>query len=207
MGNHKIIIYALICILLWGCSGDKAPVEPIPQNPGSPPQISVITASPNPVAQYTLCKLTCSASDVDGDDLTYEWRSDYGEFNKGVVNTYSVYWRSPFESGKYKVNVDVSDGYSTVTAPAMIEVTGNLNTMVLGTITNPSGGNVEGAVVCFDTECNTTNALGQYRLTSLNIGTHPVTITATGYWPFSTSSMVSYGVNRHDFQLEVLAPE
>jgi hypothetical protein len=53
-------------------------------------------------------QVTCSATDLDGDELSYEWTTDGGDISgTGVV----VNWTAPQEVGIYDVIVVVRDGH------------------------------------------------------------------------------------------------
>jgi hypothetical protein len=53
-------------------------------------------------------RVTCTASDPDGDEMTYEWSAAAGDISgTGAV----VNWTAPQEVGTYDVTVMVTDGY------------------------------------------------------------------------------------------------
>ena len=75
--------------------------------PNNPPIIaSLITDCPR-VRQAGTATLTCEATDPDGDELSYEWSSERGNFSgEGAV----VSWVGPSEYGTFVITVTVSDG-------------------------------------------------------------------------------------------------
>jgi hypothetical protein len=84
----------------WGC--------PIPNNP---PEISDITVMGTKQYIDRTCVVEVSASDPDGDSLTYNWTVTGGTIeNTHVENINWTNWTTPSECGDYKVTVTVSDG-------------------------------------------------------------------------------------------------
>jgi len=75
-----------------------------------PPTITSLVAD----AAWTLpsgsIQVTCTASDPDGDELTYEWTASGGDISgTGAV----VNWTAPEEVGMYDVTVVVTDGHGS----------------------------------------------------------------------------------------------
>ncbi len=61
-------------------------------------------------------QVTCSASDPDGDELSYDWSASGGD----IAGTgASVAWDAPEETGVYVVTVVVTDGYGTSTTGSL----------------------------------------------------------------------------------------
>jgi len=102
----KIISFFLIStfVILSSCSKDK-PTEPT----NNAPNIQSFTASPSPIKVNETTSLTCVATDLDGDSLTYYWSSDNGTFPNGTSG-FSTTWRAPSKEGTYNIKVIVSDG-------------------------------------------------------------------------------------------------
>jgi len=76
-----------------------------------PPQINSLVAD----AAWTLpsgsIQVTCTASDPDGDELSYEWITTGGDISgTGAV----VNWTAPEEVGIYHVTVVVKDGHGSL---------------------------------------------------------------------------------------------
>jgi len=73
-----------------------------------PPTINSLIAD----AAWTLpsgsLQVTCTASDPDGDELSYEWSTDGGDIS-GTGTT--VNWTAPEEVGTYHITVVVTDGH------------------------------------------------------------------------------------------------
>ena len=52
-------------------------------------------------------KITCFASDIDSDNLTYEWSANGGSIaGEGPIVT----WTAPYADGTYNITVVVTDG-------------------------------------------------------------------------------------------------
>ena len=71
------------------------------------PAITSLEAVPEKVVTSGSCQIACNASDLDGDELSYEWSATGGEIN-GEGDT--VTWTSPNSAGSYNVIVCVADG-------------------------------------------------------------------------------------------------
>jgi len=80
----------------WGC--------PITNNP---PEISEITLMGNYYIgfEYTI---SATATDIDGDSISYSWSVDGGSLNNPNVNP--VKWTMPGNAGNYSIKVTVDDG-------------------------------------------------------------------------------------------------
>jgi len=73
----------------------------------TPPDITSVTPSAESIAPGGSCNVSCVATDVDEDALTYEWTASGGTIS-GTGN--SVSWEAPAAEDTYTVNVEVSDG-------------------------------------------------------------------------------------------------
>ena len=72
------------------------------------PTLSTLTASESWTLPGGILQVTCTASDPDGDKLSYEWSATEGDISgMGAV----VNWTAPEEVGIYDVTVVVEDGY------------------------------------------------------------------------------------------------
>jgi len=71
------------------------------------PAIDSLEAEPGRILPAGDCQIVCTASDVDGDELSYEWSASGGEINgEGAVVT----WTAPDSAGSYDVTVTATDG-------------------------------------------------------------------------------------------------
>jgi hypothetical protein len=71
------------------------------------PAITSLKVEPERVLLGGSCQIVCNATDVDGDELSYEWWASGGEINgEGATVT----WAAPESVGSYNVTVTVTDG-------------------------------------------------------------------------------------------------
>ena len=91
------------------CKGNSSQWIFLP-NDNNPPIISNLTANPSSVNINQTTTITCTASDPDGDPLTYDWTVNAGSF-EGDTSGPSVIWRAPSTADIYiVVGCEVSDG-------------------------------------------------------------------------------------------------
>ena len=71
------------------------------------PAITSLEAEPERVIPSGSCQIACTASDADGDELSYNWSASGGEINgEGATVT----WTASDSAGSYNVTVTVTDG-------------------------------------------------------------------------------------------------
>ncbi|MDE2944397.1 MAG: tandem-95 repeat protein, partial [Gemmatimonadota bacterium] len=103
--------------------GDPSSVE-VTIRDGTPPpnRPPTVTASCDPcvVGPGGSAGLTATASDPDGDPLTYGWSAARGGFS-GPVDATTATWTAPTDLGRFAILVEVSDGRGG-TASAWVEV-------------------------------------------------------------------------------------
>ena len=95
------VIYGAVIVILGliaGCGEESS---------NSPPVINSFEASSTDVVTNSEVILTVSATDDDGDDLTYTYQSTGGTIS-GTGNV--VTWIAPATAGNYTITVDISDG-------------------------------------------------------------------------------------------------
>lgn len=73
----------------------------------NPPTISSLTANPTSVSTGAVSTITCTASDPDGDTLSYSWTKTGGTISGSGS---SVTWTATASSGTYTITSTVSDG-------------------------------------------------------------------------------------------------
>ena len=71
-------------------------------------EISSISAAADSIEGGSTVGLYCSATDQDGDKLSYYWEAASGEL---VTNGDSAYWTAPMDIGVYFITCTVSDEY------------------------------------------------------------------------------------------------
>jgi len=71
------------------------------------PMISSLTANPTSVSPCAVSTITCTASDPDGDTLTYTWTATGGIISGSGS---SINWTAPSTAGTYTITCTISDG-------------------------------------------------------------------------------------------------
>ncbi len=97
-----VFLSAVILIAgLTSCAKEEPP------KPNNNPVISKLEANPETLAAAGTSTINCSATDQDGDTITYVWTCSNGKIEG---NGASVSFTAPEQGGSYEVSVEVSDG-------------------------------------------------------------------------------------------------
>lgn len=128
----KATILLVISLLLLSCGGKDATG---PEN--NAPTIIAISADPNPVPENRTTILSVTATDPDGDELSYEWSATAGTFPSGNTSA-QVTWVPPETQTVYLLSVSVSDGYVSVDSSISVTVEKAVYTLS-GQVQNQSG--------------------------------------------------------------------
>jgi hypothetical protein len=90
-----------------GVAGADGNPAAVPTAENRPPEVVELAASTDRIEPFTITKIKCVATDLDGDLLSYAWSAASGElFGEGP----EIEWGSPTTEGLYKVSVIVDDG-------------------------------------------------------------------------------------------------
>ncbi len=109
---RQVKLHALGLILiaaLSGCGGQSASqtVEAPPEPVNNPPIITDLHADSAIVQPLGTSNILCTATDPDGDHLTYRWTTSGGTVDS--IGS-SATWTAPENPGSYLITVVVSDG-------------------------------------------------------------------------------------------------
>ena len=114
------------------------------QSANYPPRIKSLTAARSTVVFGDTIKIYCTATDIDGDMLSYAWHAPNGSiFGMGAV----VNWIAPDTTGTYAVSCAVNDGHGLQdTASIVINVVEKINLApsIYSIVGNPRVVNVGG---------------------------------------------------------------
>jgi hypothetical protein len=100
--------YSVAVAVTDGHGGQATDFVTIAVRANDPPTIASVTVDAEWTTPSGSVQITCTASDTDGDALTYAWSASGGDISgTGAV----VSWTAPQEVGTYEVTVVVADGY------------------------------------------------------------------------------------------------
>lgn len=135
-------------VAIQACSSDDPAA---PQNQNAAPTVSSTTATPASILDSETSSVTASATDPDGDPLTYAWTAEGGAISgSGATVTYTP---DPVSAAATNtVSVSVSDGQGgsasgsatidvTPTPPTVVNNGQSTEWIVVLVKTNPAGGN------------------------------------------------------------------
>jgi formylglycine-generating enzyme len=115
--------YTITCTASDGTDTDtENKVVEVTASPNARPVINFLTAEPDTVLIKGSSVFLCSASDPEGDELTYLWSCTDGYIN-GTDSTET--WHAPEKLGQCVVTCAVSDGTNTVIRSKAVFVTDN----------------------------------------------------------------------------------
>lgn len=121
------IFFLTFAVIFTACKKDN-----------SNPVITGIVVTPSSIGTGGVVTVSVTASDADGDALTYSYTPNGGAINGSGA---SVSWTAPGQAGTYSVTVTVTDGNGgTATASGALTVTAvSGNTIINGTAFFPAG--------------------------------------------------------------------
>jgi len=97
--------------IVWvtdGHGGEVMDYVTITVRVNEPPAITSLVADADWTTPSGSLQVTCTASDPDGDELSYEWTATAGDISG---TGHEVIWTAPEEVGTYDVTVVVKDGH------------------------------------------------------------------------------------------------
>ena len=163
----QFLFLAAILLTITGCERNH------------PPVVGSITCSPEKRNAGTLFTLTASASDDDGDLLSYRWSCEAGSFPDGNTG-FQTKWRSPLDgTGKsFTLRVDVSDGKDSVYANYQITLTEVLYGTLEGTVFfQGTQVMIEGVAITVGDLSTVSDENGHFSLARVPVGTYTLTAT------------------------------
>jgi hypothetical protein len=93
-----------------GRGGEATDYRTIEVRANRAPTIGSLVADADWTLPSGTLQVTCTASDPDGDELTYEWMAAAGDISRTGA---SANWTAPEEVGVYNVTVVVKDGHAS----------------------------------------------------------------------------------------------
>jgi len=108
--------YSVAVVVTDGHGGEVMDYVAITARINNPPTIASLTAGAEWTTPSGSVQVTCSASDADGEDLSYNWTATAGSISgAGTV----VNWAAPQAVGEYDLTVVVKDGHGSSATKAL----------------------------------------------------------------------------------------
>jgi len=100
--------YSVTVAVMDGRGGEITDYVTVTVRANEPPTIASLTADAEWTTPSGSVQVTCTASDLGGDELSYEWSASGGDISgTGTVAN----WSAPQEVGTYDITVVVGDGH------------------------------------------------------------------------------------------------
>ena len=175
----------LIALFMWAC-----------ENSGN--EILSLTASDSLVVAGGSVLLVCEATDDDGDNLSYIWKSASGTL---TPSGNKATWVAPLKSGIYFISCTVVDGAGASDAATIaIEVIPVPGVGVSGKVLNAVDESpVANVSVTISGQTGTTDTDGNYTILNVGPGDHDVAGASDGFCPFSAPFTIPDGYEDESF--------
>ena len=169
----------LMALFMWAC-----------ENSGN--EILSLTASDSLVVAGGSVLLVCTATDEDGDNLSYIWKCASGTL---APSGNRATWVAPLKSGIYFISCTVVDGAGASDAATIaievIPVSGfGVSGKVLNAVDRSPIANVS---VTISGQTGTTDTDGNYTILNVGPGDHDVAGASDGFCPFSAPLTIPDG--------------
>lgn len=164
-----ILIIGLFVIAFLFVTCKKDTTLP-PSTVNNPPKITEIQVSPAEIVTNSNVTLTALATDPEGDNLDYTWKSLSGSFISTTGQ--SVQWTTPSSAGSVEITLTVSDGVNTKTLTKSINI--QAATGSLSVTSTPSGANIYMDGI-------DTKKITPYNFNNLPVGIKIISVIKTGY--------------------------
>ena len=119
MLKKQLMALVLLITILWGCDS-RTPLSVEEDSKNTSPVIIGMLATPDLVGCSDMSTVTCAATDVDGDILTYEWTADAGYI---IGHGVTVMWIAPCDPGSCLIACiayDQRGGYDSDTTEIVV---------------------------------------------------------------------------------------
>ena len=117
----KIYIHILLALLLLLALSSCKQDEPTSVTKNSLPDIVEISADPPQIGKGQTTTLSVQVTDINKDELQYEWSCDDGVYLQGTDRKFAQ-WQAPQNLGQYQCSVIVSDGKETTIGTINVDV-------------------------------------------------------------------------------------
>lgn len=134
--NARFVTLWISLVLALGVSCKLGPDK---DNDAERPIIDRVTANPSSVPVNETTTITGEARDPQGEDLTYVWTKEAGNFMDADLTGPVVHWEAPSTPGTYDVTLRVTnESGKSATKSVAISVTQTANPVI--TFVSPSNG-------------------------------------------------------------------
>jgi uncharacterized protein (TIGR02145 family) len=155
----EILCVIVLLLLVHSCKKEN-----------KPPTINSIQFNPTEIITNSVVTLTATATDPEGDNLSYTWNCPKGTFTNTTGQ--SVNWTAPTDAGTYQITVTVNDGKNTVSQTSNVVVLPAIGSLSVNS--TPSGANI--FIDGVDTKKITPS-----NFNDMPLGIKIISVTKTGY--------------------------
>ncbi|RJR30354.1 MAG: right-handed parallel beta-helix repeat-containing protein [Candidatus Latescibacterota bacterium] len=138
--SHKSLYYLALCALCTALPGVFGCEDTVKYLNEAPSELK-ITAEKCFVAGSAIVRLVGTATDADGDSLTFRWTASSGSFPAGAAND-TVYWKAPSAPGAATITMSVTDEIDTRSLQQTITVCELLPAQVIVSRTIANAGHI-----------------------------------------------------------------
>ncbi len=180
--NRMLALVVVVAVLgVFGCGGGGAG-----GGGNQDPVISSLTSTSAGAWPSGQVGLTCTATDANGDTLTYAWADNGGTITGSGA---TVTWQAPAQGGQYRISCTVTDGNGGTVVRGIDIVVGA--TVTGRTVSLSTGQPVGGVTMQIAGGQAVSSTDGTFTIVGVTGGTHQVSTAITSPYTVSGSIQVT----------------